>query len=573
MGAKMKKTGRFDFSIFTQLLAGILAIVAIIMAVFSVSSCATGNSVSEGSLVSEEKDSFSKITKEEFLALAKKTAAEEGAEKALLLYSDLPSKYERDYDIQFFKARLLNVTGKLEEAKVIADSLLLKKSDDEELKALSYSIEKKLFMNALSLALEKENEEKALLLYEDLPSLLANDFNLNLVKASLLIACNRLDEAENLCNLLDGLKADTNEVLELRAEIASRRGDSKAKNAQLQKLLKKDPYNPEANISLAKNATVKKSYAQAKQYYQKALVREPKNEEALFGLGQTDYYLENDEKSRETFEKLLKVNPENDAAYSYLGKLDYAQNKYKKAVDNIEKAIAIDDSNYDYWTDYGTYLRYTGRFEDAEKAWTRAIEIQPEYFLAYGYRAGLYDEQDRFEEALKDYEMVVKLNPDYYFAYESIGILALHEKDYVRAGQAFMECAKKANAKEVTNISYPLMITYCYHMLKKPAEAKKYAGKVLAKIKKNDSVEYHMLRMFGDGRQYANNPLPQKIAAMKSMNERSKMYFYLGLFYDMIAGPGKGKDYYAKALSSNSPMFFEYRIAEWNIKEAETEDE
>ena len=66
-------------------------------------------------------------------------------------------------------------------------------------------------------------------------------------------------------------------------------------------------------------------------------------------------------------------------------------------------------------------------------------------------------------------------------------------------------------------------------------------------------------------------PLPQRIAALKNRNLRGKMYFYLGLFYDMFGGKEAAKEYYTKVVEMNSPMFFEYRLAEWSIKENGTE--
>ena len=243
----------------------------------------------------------------------------------------------------------------------------------------------------------------------------------------------------------------------------------------------------------------------------------------------------------------------------YLGKLAYAANEYKIASDYAKQALDVDPENYECNMDYGMYERYLGHYKNAESSWTKAIEIEPDYFLAYAYRAGLYDEQDIFVNAMEDYKKVIELNPNYYFAYESLGILALHEENWTTAREAFMKCYDSNK----NNISYPLMITYCYYKEGNGTEAKNFSNQVLRKMDRN-SIEYSMLRVFHD--RAGERPLPQRISAMTNRNLQGKMYYYLALFYDMFGGTELANEYYAKVVSMNSPMFFEFRLAEWRTK-------
>ena len=338
------------------------------------------------------------------------------------------------------------------------------------------------------------------------------------------------------------------------------RGNNAEKTQRMKQLLAKDPYSPIANVELGTELFMKKNYKQAKNYYVKALARDPKNEDALLGKGQCEYYLERDDEAKEVFKKLIEVNPYNIEGYLYLGKIAFANDEYKIASDNAKKALDLAPNNYECNMDWGMYERYLGHFDNAISAWTKAISIEPDYFLAYTYRAGLLDEQEKFDEAIKDYLMVVKLNPQYYYAYESIGILALHEKNWTMAREAFMKCYERNK----TNVSYPLMITYCYYMEKKDADAKNFSNQVLRKMDRN-SIEYSMLRVFHD--KAGEKPLKQRIGNMNNRNQQGKMYYYLGLFYDMFGAEEGAKEYYAKVISMNSPMFFEYRLAEWRVKD------
>ena len=360
--------------------------------------------------------------------------------------------------------------------------------------------------------------------------------------------------------MLLGRDPDNQDAIGLSAAIAKMRGNNAERNRQINSLLAKDPYNATANVELGTDQFMKKNYKQAIGYFRKALAREPNNEDALLGKGQCEYYLERDEDAKKTLNKLAEINPRNVDAHLYLGKLAYANDEYKIASDHA-KALEIAPDNYECNMDFGMYERYLGHFDNAFAAWTKAIEIEPEYFLAYAYRAGLYDENDDVENAIRDYLAVVKYNPQYYYAYESLGVLALHKKEWAMAREAFMKCFEKNKA----NVSYPLMITYCYYMEKKDVEAKKFSDQVLRKMDRS-KIEYTMLRLYHD--KNGEKPLIQRVAGLTNRNQQGKMYYYLGLYYDMFGAEEAAKDFYAKVVSMNSPMFFEFRLAEWRVKEA-----
>ncbi len=416
------------------------------------------------------------------------------------------------------------------------------------------------FMEDLKSVLNKDGPEAALSLYETkLPAKYADDFDLLFLKAAINVSAENLDEAQALCNELSQRDPQNNDVASLAVVIAKMKGDNAERTKQVNSLLAKDKLNSAANVELGEDMFLKKNYKQAKIYYKRALVREPENIDALRGAGQCDYYLENDDEAEKTFKKILEIDPKNTQAFLYLGKLAYAANEYKIASDYAKQALDVDPENYECNMDYGMYERYLGHYKNAESAWTKAIEIEPDYFLAYAYRAGLYDEQDIFVNAMEDYKKVIELNPNYYFAYESLGILALHEENWTTAREAFMRCYDSNK----NNISYPLMITYCYYKEGNGTEAKNFSNQVLRKMDRN-SIEYSMLRVFHD--RAGERPLPQRISAMTNRNLQGKMYYYLALFYDMFGGTELANEYYAKVVSMNSPMFFEFRLAEWRTK-------
>lgn len=424
------------------------------------------------------------------------------------------------------------------------------------------------FAEKLQSYLEKDDINGAIKLYDTIPANLANDVDLKLLHASLLISVNRLAEAGAITKSLMDSGNSSIDVLEMNAEIAVA-GKNKTEIANSVKtLLDLDPYNPVANNILGNQQALRKKYKLALGYYKKSLVRDSQNEEALFGCGQMNYYLGNIKDSRENFEALLKYRPNESQAYLYLGKLCAEDEKYLDAIKNVNKAIELNPNNSDYWIDLGQYQRNTGKFDDAEKSWTRAIELEPNYFLGYTYRAGLYDEQNKIELALKDYHKIVETNPKYYFAFEEIGILEFHMKNWAVAREYFM----KANAIN-SSTAYQLMVIATYLMENNSFEAKKMADAYIKAGNKQDmnfakSIDYSMIRLYKDqGPVGLENSIAKELEKITDKNKRGKMMYYFALYFEMRNHPEVSADYYNKITKMQTPMFFEYRLAEWALQQ------
>lgn len=400
----------------------------------------------------------------------------------------------------------------------------------------------------------------AISLYKDIPENLKDDVDLKILESSLLLSVGRLEEAKTIVNELKNSGNNTIEVMEVNAEIANASG----KLANIQKatdeLLKADPANVTANLILGNRWALKKKYKLACDYYRKVILKESSNEDGLFGYGQMSYYLGNLKESEKAFKKLAEVNPESDIAYQYLGKLAAEEENYKLSIENIQKAIALNPQNSDYYIDLGNYSRNLGRYDDAEKAWTKSISLAPDYFLGYTYRAGLYDEQNRTDEALADYKMVVKTNPKYYFAFEEIGILEFHKENWEEARKYF------SKANEISeSYAYKLMILATYIKQGKTFEMKQLSEKYMKPLDRN-SLEYKMIRLYHDqGPVNAENAIAKDIEKETSKNKKGKMKYYLALYYDMKGSKSVAAEYYNQITKMQTPMFFEYRLAEWAL--------
>ncbi len=416
------------------------------------------------------------------------------------------------------------------------------------------------FVKQLKALLEKGDTKGAIAHFDDIPSSLKDDIELKNLLGALYYSDAQYDNAITVANGILEIDPENMDALELISMCTKAKGDKKAYKEASDKILAVDPYNASVNIQKAEEYAVNKKYKLARDSYKKALRSEPENTDALFGFAQMSYYTDDIKMATDTFQKILDKDPENAAALAYMGKLAYEEENYLRATKFIQNAIKQDPTNYDYWMDYGTYLRYQGKFKEAANAWTKATELDPSYFLAYAYLAGNYDDLGQWEDALENYHKVIETNPKYFYAYESTAILEYRAKNYENAIKYFSKTYEFS-----PSYAYTLMIAACYFKLNKPLEAKKVLTAQLKKLDAN-TTEHTLVRFYNDSyNKNAESNLIQKITKETNSNNRGKMLFYMGLYYELNKAEDLAREYYAKVTNMKAPMFFEYRIAEWGL--------
>ena len=416
------------------------------------------------------------------------------------------------------------------------------------------------FVKQLRALLDKKDTKGAIAHFEKIPSELKDDIELKNLLGALYYSDAQYDNAIATANEVLALEPENMDALELISMCNKAKGDKKAYKESTDKILSVDPYNTAVNIQLAEDFALHKKYKDARDAYKKALRGDSENTDALFGYAQMCYYTDDVKSASESFQKILDKDPENASALAYMGKIAYEDENYLRATKYIQLALREEPFNYDYWMDYGTYLRYQGKFNDAAKAWTKATELDPSYFLAYAYLAGNYDDLEQWDAALENYHKVIETNPKYFYAYESTAILEYRARNYENAIKYFSKTYEYN-----PHYSYALMIAACWYKLDKPLEAKKVLNAQLKKLD-NKSVEYALVRFYNDTyNRNAESSLIQKINKETNSNNRGKMLFYMGLYYDLNKAEELANEYYAKVTSLKAPMFFEYRIAEWGL--------
>lgn len=397
--------------------------------------------------------------------------------------------------------------------------------------------------------------------FDTMPEALQGDVDLQVLHASLLLSSGKSNEASALAQKLLASNAQSIDVLELNAAVAAAQGNSKRQDDILNQILKADPYNVSANVQKGAKEAARHKYRAAYNYYKKAVQGDGNDADALFGLGQMAYYNGSLNESEKCFKSILKKDAANDIALAYMGKLAFEGENYLKASEYIQKAIAINPNDYSYYIDYGKYLRSLGRYNEADEAWTQAIKINGDYFLAYTHRASLRQERGQYKGALQDYYSVIRTNPKYYYAFEEVGMLEWHEGRMDKCREAF----KRALESSKGNWEYQLMISATYIKQKNMAEMKKYLASCMKNMDRN-SEEYLMTRLYNDqGTINAEMQLKKKIDKVEKSSKRGKLLYFMGLYYELRGNEDIANDFYSKVIAMQSPMFFEYQMAEWSM--------
>ena len=417
------------------------------------------------------------------------------------------------------------------------------------------------FVKKLHEYLERNDIRGAIAFFSRMPQELEDKLDLKLILGALYYSDEQYDMAIETANIVLAAEENNIEAMELLARCYKAKGEKSNYKNIADQILLIEPYNPSINIQKAEDYALNKRYKLAQNSYRNALKGDAKNKDAMFGFAQMAYYLDDVNTAETYLNKILNEDPNDPQALAYLAKIAYGEDNYYRATKLIKQALAGDQNNYDYWMDYGTYLRYQGKFDEAARCWEKAVQIDPTYFLAYAYLAGNYDDLGKFDLALNNYLKVIETNPKYFYAYESTAILEYHFGHYERAIEYFT----KANSYS-QNYSYTLMIAACYLKLGDSFNSKKILTSQLKTLEKA-SVEYDMVRFFAEGySKNAETTLKQKIDKELNSNKRGKMLFYMGLYYELVGANDMAVEYYAKVTNMSAPMFFEYRIAEWGMK-------
>lgn len=155
-------------------------------------------------------------------------------------------------------------------------------------------------------------------------------------------------------------------------------------------------------VGIASVYQLMKDYPKAIDYYKKALNEKPSDEEVSVALAGVYIYADKNKEAEPLLKSVLQKNPNNTKAKELLTYVNQAnvENDLQTAVQKFEAK------------DY----------KSAENLLTKIITNNPKAYMAYYYRAMVYDAQGNYKSAISDYETTVKLEPSNTLVYYSLGV-------------------------------------------------------------------------------------------------------------------------------------------------------
>ena len=418
------------------------------------------------------------------------------------------------------------------------------------------------FAQRLLALVEAGDFAAALACFDELEEPEASDTGLLKLKLSILVSSGDMKAAAKLADSLEAVLGEDADILYARAVIALAQNNPKDRDKYLKQIVKIDPGNTEALVTLGDDSLAKKAYGDAARWYARALDADGRNASAHRGLAHSYYIQGRMRDARKAVDRALALHP-NDAPLIVESALIYAEAKdLPAALGEMRRAIELAPDVASYWSTYGALLVRASNLPDAREALSEAIRLNPDNPFPYIYRSGVNDTLGFVDEAIADYRVVCKSYPDYYFAAEGLGTLLWLKGDYKGSRSAFAQ----ALSRDGDNLSYALMYTLCSYKLGENDEAKRFIGKFMNTIKDRVSPEYYLCRLFFD--RSGDSDVVNRISRIKDSGRRRQLMFYVAVYYELFKSESLANKFYSDIAAGEEPACFEHRLAAAGMERA-----
>lgn len=216
---------------------------------------------------------------------------------------------------------------------------------------------------------------------------------------------------------------------------------------QFEKLLTKDPNNPEILKWLAKVDSEEHRIADGLKKLNKAILYNP-NDPSLYsdiGYFYVEHYLGPD-KAEKAFKKALELSPGYVPALAGLGRLYCSILQYDKAEENLRRALQREPNSDLAHVFLGEVLFRKGKFAESEYEYKEAVRISPDNPNNYFELGEFYYDLGDFDKALVAYKKGMIANPENRYskigALRVLGQVYVVRGDYEKAGKVLKELVR-----------------------------------------------------------------------------------------------------------------------------------
>ena len=162
----------------------------------------------------------------------------------------------------------------------------------------------------------------------------------------------------------------------------------------------------------------------------------PDNPKPYYEVGLIYYALGRYQDAITAFERVIALQPNEHRAYHKLGRSLVKRGDYAKALAVFTKYLTFDETNSDVYGEIGLLFIKRKEYDHAITSLTAALQRNPANILARHNLVILYLHLGKKEEALVLLDEGIKKYANQY-SYNTLGVLALQEKDYRQAKEYF----------------------------------------------------------------------------------------------------------------------------------------
>jgi len=174
------------------------------------------------------------------------------------------------------------------------------------------------------------------------------------------------------------------------------------------------------------------NYKLAIKHYNNAIKLNPSNPFTYYLNGISYRNIYNYKSAKENFTKAIEIFPSSVLAY-YNRAITYDyEDKYSEAMDDLQKAIEINPQFADAYNRLGDIYKELDDNNNAIKYYTKAIELNPKPYY-YLNRSMVFYEDDNTPAALEDLAKILEIDPDYKIAYYFRASIYSDIEDYQNA--------------------------------------------------------------------------------------------------------------------------------------------
>jgi glycosyltransferase involved in cell wall biosynthesis/Tfp pilus assembly protein PilF len=154
------------------------------------------------------------------------------------------------------------------------------------------------------------------------------------------------------------------------------------KTKQATRILKKDPNDPNANLTMGLFYLKQEDLIRAIPYLEKATIANKKQGNLWYVLANAHRTLNHYNESEDCFKKAVDLEPDNVEYLKNYGLFLHSANRIEDAMTVLKKAAELDSSNYELYNDIGVLCHTIGLYEEAVHYLTSSLEINSHYMLA-----------------------------------------------------------------------------------------------------------------------------------------------------------------------------------------------